>query len=180
MKGKVLIVDDDRDLRAILSALFEDEFQVMEADSGAALQKAFALEQPDVVVLDVKLPDADGLDLLPQLKKRWPDTEGIVLTGYDDVSMAVEAGKRGAYNFVTKPFENTKLLTDVRCALERKEQTAENSNLRRALETMSGTPSPVFQSAAMRDLVRTLARIAPTDVAALITAERRSANAGIA
>lgn len=171
MKGKVLIVDDDRDLRAILIALFEDEFQVSEADSGAALQKAFAVEQPDVVVLDVKLPDADGLELLPQLKKRWPDTEVIVLTGYDDVSMAVEAGKRGAYNFVTKPFENTKLLTDVRCALERKEQTAENSNLRRALETMSGTASPVFQSAAMRDLVRTVERIAPSDVAVLITGE---------
>src|SRR5260221_8436473 len=171
MKGKVLIVDDDRDLRAILGALFEDEFQVTEADSGAALQKAFSGDQPDVVVLDVKLPDADGLDLLPQLKKRWPDTEVIVLTGYDDVSMAVEAGKRGAYNFVTKPFENTKLMTDVRCALERKEQTAENSNLRRALETMSGTPSPVFQSAAMRDLIRTVERIAPSDVAVLITGE---------
>lgn len=171
MKGKVLIVDDDRDLRAILSALFEDEFQVSEADSGAALQKALSGEQPDVVVLDVKLPDADGLDLLPQVKKRWPDTEVIVLTGYDDVSMAVEAGKRGAYNFVTKPFENTKLQTDVRCALERKEQTAENSNLRRALETMSGTTSPVFQSAAMRDLVRTVERIAPSDVAVLITGE---------
>ncbi|HTL18500.1 MAG TPA: sigma-54 dependent transcriptional regulator [Patescibacteria group bacterium] len=171
MKGKVLIVDDDRDLRAILSALFEDEFQVSEADTGAALQKAFAAEQPDVVVLDVKLPDADGLELLPQLKKRWSDTEVIVLTGYDDVSMAVEAGKRGAYNFVTKPFENTKLLTDVRCAFERKEQTAENSNLRRALETMSGTASPVFQSAAMRDLVRTVERIAPSDVAVLITGE---------
>jgi len=171
MKGKVLIVDDDRDLRGILSALFEDEFQVTEADTGAALQKALGLEQPDVVVLDVKLPDADGLELLPQLKKRWPDTEVIVLTGYDDVSMAVEAGKRGAYNFVTKPFENTKLLTDVRCALERKEQTAENSNLRRALETMSGTASPVFQSAAMRDLVRTVERIAPSDVAVLITGE---------
>lgn len=171
MKGKVLIVDDDQDLRAILGALFEDEFQVMEAESAAALQKAFSGDQPDVVVLDVKLPDADGLDLLPQLKKRWPESEVIVLTGYDDVSMAVEAGKRGAYNFVTKPFENTKLLTDVRCAFERKEQTAENSSLRRALETMSGTTSPVFQSAAMRDLVRTVERIAPSDVAVLITGE---------
>ena len=171
MKGKVLIVDDDQDLRAILAALFEDEFQVMEAESAAALQKAFAAEQPDVVVLDVKLPDADGLDLLPQVKKRWPESEVIVLTGYDDVSMAVEAGKRGAYNFVTKPFENTKLLTDVRCAFERKEQTAENSSLRRALETMSGTTSPVFQSVAMRDLVRTVERIAPSDVAVLITGE---------
>lgn len=171
MKGKVLIVDDDQDLRAILGALFEDEFLVSEADSAAALQKAFSADQPDVVVLDVKLPDADGLDLLPQVKKRWPESEVIVLTGYDDVSMAVEAGKRGAYNFVTKPFENTKLLTDVRCAFERKEQTAENSSLRRALETMSGTTSPVFQSTAMRDLVRTIERIAPSDVAVLITGE---------
>ena len=96
MKGKVLIVDDDRDLRAILSALFEDEFQVSEADTGAALQKAFAAEQPDVVVLDVKLPDADGLDLLPQLKKRWSDTEVIVLTGYDDAALDGFAAKARA------------------------------------------------------------------------------------
>src|SRR6478609_8205763 len=143
MKGKVLIVDDDQDLRAILGALFEDEFQVTEAESAAALQKAFSAEQPDVVVLDVKLPDADGLDLLPQLKKRWPETEVIVLTGCDDVSMAVEAGKRGAYNFITKPFEHSKLLADIRCALDRRQQSAENGALRRALETISGAASPV-------------------------------------
>jgi CheY-like chemotaxis protein len=80
MKGKVLIVDDDRDLRAILSALFEDEFQVSEADTGAALQKALGSEQPDVVVLDVKLPDADGLDLIPQLLAENPNVVIIVVT----------------------------------------------------------------------------------------------------
>ena len=171
MKGKVLIVDDDRELRGVLSALFGDEFQVSEADNGAAVQRAFSLDQPDVVLLDVKLPDADGLELLPQVKKRWPETEVIVLTGYDDVGIALEAGRRGAYNFITKPFENTKLLTDVRCALERKEQNEENSTLRRALETMSGTTSPVFQSASLREVVRTVERIAPSDVAILITGE---------
>jgi len=171
MKGKVLIVDDDRDLRSVLSVLFEDEYQVAEAESGAALQKLLTADAPDVVLLDVKLPDADGLDLLPQLKKRWSETEVIVLTGYDDVSMAVEAGKRGAYNFITKPFENNKLLTDVRCALERKQQKEENSTLRRALETMSGAASPIFQSAVMREVVRTVERIAPSDVTVLITGE---------
>ncbi len=171
MKGKVLVVDDDRDLRSMLGALFEGEYQVAEAESGAALQKAFTEEQPDVVLLDVKLPDADGLELLPLLKKHWPETEVIVLTGYDDVSMAVEAGKRGAYNFVTKPFENTKLLADVKCALERKEQNEENSTLRRALETMSGTASPIFQSSSMREVVRTVERIGPKDVTVLITGE---------
>jgi DNA-binding NtrC family response regulator len=171
MKGKVLIVDDDPDLRAILRALFEDNYQVAEAQNGATVQQAMTQDQPDVVLLDVKLPDADGLELLPQLKKRWPDTEVIVLTGYDDTSMAVTAIKRGAYNFITKPFENTKLLTDVKCAVESKEQNEENGALRRALETMSGAASPIFQSTSMRDVVRTVERIAPSDVTVLITGE---------
>jgi DNA-binding NtrC family response regulator len=124
-----------------------------------------------VVLLDVKLPDADGLELLPQIKKRWPDTEVIVLTGHGTISMAVEAGRGGAYNFLAKPFENEKLLADVKCAVERKEQNQENSTLRRALETMSGTASPIFRSAAMQAVVRTIERIAPSDVTVLITGE---------
>jgi DNA-binding NtrC family response regulator len=124
-----------------------------------------------VVLLDVKLPDADGLELLPQIKKRWPDTEVIVLTGHGTISMAVEAGRGGAYNFLSKPFENEKLIADVKCAVERKEQNQENSTLRRALETMSGTASPIFRSAAMQDVVRTVERIAPSDVTILITGE---------
>ncbi len=85
--------------------------------------------------------------------------------------MAVEAGRGGAYNFLSKPFENEKLLADVKCAIERKQQNEENSTLRRALETMSGTASPIFHSAAMREVVRTVERIAPSDVAVLITGE---------
>jgi DNA-binding NtrC family response regulator len=85
--------------------------------------------------------------------------------------MAVEAGRGGAYNFLAKPFENEKLLADVKCAVERKEQNQENSTLRRALETMSGTASPIFRSAAMQEVVRTIERIAPSDVTVLITGE---------
>ena len=124
-----------------------------------------------MVLLDVKLPDADGLELLPQIKKRWPETEVIVLTGHGTISMAVEAGRGGAYNFLSKPFENEKLMADVKCAVERKEQNQENSTLRRALETMSGTASPIFRSAAMQEVVRTIERIAPSDVTVLITGE---------
>ena len=104
MKGKILIVDDEAALRKLLRDLFEDENVVTEADSKAALEKAFALEQPEVVLLDVKLPDGNGLDLLPTIKKRWPETQVIVLTGAPDddeaVSWAVEATKRGAFNFI--------------------------------------------------------------------------------
>jgi DNA-binding NtrC family response regulator len=177
MKGKVLIVDDDKDQCAVLTALLENDYQISTADSGAALQRALAQDQPDLVLLDVKLPDADGLDLLPQLRKRWPDTNVIVLTGApsdnEAVSWAVEAIKRGAFNFLRKnvQFDGEKLLADVQNAIESKRQNEETSTLRRALETMSGTPSPIFQSAAMRDVVRKIDRIAPSDVTVLITGE---------
>jgi len=171
MKAKVLIVDDEADIRDLLTAVLDNYYDVAEAGSAAALQKTFSQEQPDVILLDVKLPDAHGLDLLPQIKKRWPDTEVIVLSGQGTITMAVEAGRRGAFNFLSKPFENEKLLADVKCAIERKEQTEENSTLRRALETMSGTASPIFRSAAMQDVVRTVERVAPNDVTILITGE---------
>jgi DNA-binding NtrC family response regulator len=171
MKAKVLIVDDEKDLRDLLASVLEDHYDVALANNAAGLRQNFSQEAPDVVLLDVKLPDAHGLDLLPQIKKSWPETEVIVLSGHGTVSMAVEAGRRGAYNFLTKPFENEKLLADVKCAVERKQQSEENLTLRRALETMSGTASPVFRSQAMQEVVRTVERIAPSDVAVLITGE---------
>jgi DNA-binding NtrC family response regulator len=177
MKANILVVDDDNGIRTLLAeVLASNDYKVSEADSSAAVQKALTGEQPDVVVLDVKLgQDKDderaGLDLLPQIKKRWPDTEVIMLTGQGTVEMAMEAGRRGAYNFLSKPFETGKLLVDVKCALERKEQSQENSALRRALETMSGNTSPVFRSSVMQEVVRTVERVAPSEVPILITGE---------
>src|SRR5215471_6494335 len=177
MKANILVVDDDNGIRTLLAeVLASNDYKVSEADSSAAVQKALSGEQPDVVVLDVKLGqekkgERAGLDLLPQIKKRWPDTEVIMLTGQGTVEMAMEAGRRGAYNFLSKPFETGKLLVDVKCALERKEQSQENNALRRALETMSGNTSPVFRSNVMQEVVRTVERVAPSDVPILITGE---------
>jgi DNA-binding NtrC family response regulator len=171
MKSKVLIVDDDSAVRELLVAVLDGQYDATQADSSAALQKFFPLDPPDVVLLDVQLPDASGMDLLPQIKKNWPDTEVILLSGHGTITMAVEAGKRGAYNFLSKPFENEKLLADVKCAVERKEQNEENTAIRRALETMSGAASPVFRSASMQQVVRTVERLAPSDATVLITGE---------
>jgi len=179
MKGKILIVDDEEKWRNMFNDWLAGDYQVIQADSGGALQKALALEQPDIVLLDVNLRDANGLELLPTVKKRWPETEVIVVTGAakDDneaLSWAVEATKRGAFNFIRRSgegFDGAKFLADVGNAVERRQQTEETSLLRRALETMSGASSPIFQSAAMRDVVRTIERIAPSDVAVLITGE---------
>ncbi len=177
MKGKVLIVDDNRELRILLSELLRSDYEVSEVETGGELEKLFTAAQPDVVLLDVKLPDADGLELLPQVKKRWPDTEVIILTGapsdHEALSWAVEATKRGAFNFLRKgaQFDGQKLLADVKNAMEHKEQNAANSALLGALETMTGTTAPIFRSASMQTVVRTVERVAPSDVSILITGE---------
>jgi len=178
MSGKILIVDDQADYRKVLEGWLSTDYQIMQAENGAALQRAMTQEQPDVILLDIELGDANGLDLLPQLKKRWPETEVIVLTGapsndHEALSWAVEATKRGAFNFFRKEakFDGAKLLADVANAAQRRQQTEETSILRRALENMSGATSPVFQSSAMREVVRTVERIAVSDVSLLITGE---------
>jgi two-component system response regulator HydG len=171
MKGNILIVDDAADIRELLAAILREDYDVTEADSGAALKQLFTEIQPDVVLLDLKLPDADGLELLPSIKKQWPGTEVIVLTGNATFEAAVEATKKGAYHFLNKPFDTQGLLVTVERALEHKQQGEENSSLRRALSTMSGGSSPIFQSPQMQAVVRTVERVAPSDVSILITGE---------
>src|ERR1043165_9469615 len=96
MKGTILVVDDAADTRDLLSTVFRGIYEVNEAESRGALQHTFTKPQPDVVLLDIKLPDADGLDLLPQIKKQWPETEVVVLTGTATFEAAAEATTRGA------------------------------------------------------------------------------------
>ncbi len=167
-----MIVDDEEKIRFFVKTILEEDgFEVSEAADAAAVRLAQEGPQPDVVLLDLKLPDADGLVLLPQLKKKWPDSEVIVLTGYGSIEVAVEATKLGAYYFQQKPFDGSTLKLQVQRALEHKQINEENSALRRAIETMSGGASPVFQSPALKDVVRLVERVAPSDVSVLITGE---------
>src|SRR6202008_2797500 len=169
MKGHILLVDDAADIRELLAAVLRDTYTITEADTGAALKQAFSRTQPDIILLDIKLPDADGLDLLPQIKKQWPETEVIVLTGNATFEAAVEATKRGAYHFLNKPFDTQALLVTIERAIENRQQKEENNSLRRAISTMSGGSAPIFQSTALQSVVRTIERVAPSDVAILIT-----------
>jgi len=171
MKGKILIVDDEADLRAMLKSILEDDYAVTLAEDGAALQRLYTQDAPDVILLDLKLPDANGLDLLPQIKKTWPETEVIVLTGEATFEAAVQATKRGAYHFINKPFDTQALQVTIDRAIENRQQKEENNSLRRALSTMSGGSAPIFQSAALQNVVRTIERVAPNDVTILITGE---------
>src|SRR6476661_1269280 len=103
MKGTILVVDDASDIRELLVMVLQGTYDVNQAENGAALRKAFGETQPDVILLDLALGDADGLDLLPDIKKQWPETEVIVLTGNATYEAAVTATKRGAFQFQSKP-----------------------------------------------------------------------------
>ena len=172
MNAKILVVDDDEEVRQlVVTMLTADGFEVLQAADANALKEMFENSPPDVVLLDLKLPDADGMDLLPTLKKQWPETEVIVLTGFATLDAAIEATKRGAYYFAKKPFDHKSLRLSLERAIEHKQLTQETGSLRQALSTLSGGASPIFQSGSMKAVVRTVERVAPSDVSVLITGE---------
>jgi DNA-binding NtrC family response regulator len=125
-QGRILIVDDEEGMRDLLKAILGNDYQIAEADSGAALHKALDHEQPDVVLLDMKLPDANGLGLLPAIKRRWPATEVIILSGAPNgsgaLSWAAEAVKGGAFGCLSKSaeFSFPQVLACVSSAMERR------------------------------------------------------------
>jgi DNA-binding NtrC family response regulator len=124
------------------------------------LKDQYGRIQPDVVLLDYKLPDATGLDLLPVIKKEWPEAEVIMLTGHATYDVAVEAMKRGAFHFQEKPFDPESLLNLVKRALEI-----------RSLRDAISSANNIFASDSMKAVVRTVRRVAPSDVSLLITGE---------
>ncbi|HEY1719353.1 MAG TPA: sigma-54 dependent transcriptional regulator [Verrucomicrobiae bacterium] len=169
MNKQILIVEDDAEVRGILNDVLKDKYRIAEVDTGAALKKTLPGAAPDAVLLDLNLGDANGLELLPLIKKSWPETEVIVLTGNATVEAALEATKRGAFHFLSKPFEIANLQVTVERALEHKSLREEAIALRMALT--SGGISPIFHSPTMRAVLRTVERIAPSDVTILITGE---------
>jgi two-component system, NtrC family, response regulator HydG len=161
MKANILVVDDDVEIRELLNQVLQRaNFTVHQVKDGASLKEAYERVQADVVLLDFKLPDATGLDLLPTIKKVWPEAEVIMLTGHATYDVAVEATKRGAFHFQEKPFDPESLLNLIKRALEI-----------RTLRDAVSTASAIFQCEAMKTVVRTVRRVAPSDVSILITGE---------
>src|SRR6201999_1035135 len=104
MKAKVMVVDDSEEVRELIASLLKGNgYEPVQKANAAQLLASFNESQPDAILLDLQMPDGNGLDLLPQIKKQWPETEIIMLTGYASFDIAVEATKRGAYHVQSKP-----------------------------------------------------------------------------
>ena len=169
---RALIVDDDAEVRSLLTGvLTRGQMTVIEAASGREAMEALGRDEFDVVLVDVRLPDHSGLDILRWARGADIDTEFIVLTGQADVDTAVEAMRLGAYDFVAKPWKNVELLEVVRKAVEKKALRRENVVLREVITRRDGVPDIVGESGEIREVLSIIARVAASDSPVLVSGE---------
>ena len=169
---RVAVIEDDATLRRVLTKELTNSGFVARA-VGAAAQAADLIREfsPHVAVLDLKLPDGNGLDVLTEVRAIAPDLQVVVLTGHGAVPDAVEAMRRGAYDFLTKPTRLEVLEETLRRAAEKSELLLENRRLRRAAASHEDPYGIVGDSASMRELKRLISRIGPTEESVLIEGE---------
>jgi len=171
-KKHLLIVEDEEPLRqALAERLIEHGFEVEQAGSGEEALEQLADFAFDVVITDLRLPGVDGTRVLETALASYPDIIGIIVTGYGTVKDAVEAIKRGAADFVTKPFQFDELLHVVNSGLEARRLQSENAYLHEQLDQRFGLGSMVGKSAVMQALFQLIETIAPTTATVLITGD---------
>jgi DNA-binding NtrC family response regulator len=170
--AQILVIDDDKALRdACYQILSRQGYQVELAAS--ARQGLSLLERMsfDAILLDLVMPDMDGLEALKKIRALDPDVEVIIITGYGTIQSAVESIKAGAFHFLSKPFVPDDLRNLVTRALEKRRLDLENLYLRQELKSKADKGTMVYESESMARIMDMLARVAPTDSTVLITGE---------
>jgi DNA-binding NtrC family response regulator len=168
----VLLVEDEAPLReAVAEQLLDRGYQVEQADSGEAAVARLSDFAFDIIITDLRLPGLDGSTVLEAAVKLYPDIIAIVVTGYGTVKDAVEAIKRGAWDFVNKPFQIDELLHVLESALEQRRLRMENAYLRAQLEQRYSFAGIIGKSRAMAKLFHLLETVASTNSTILITGE---------
>ena len=174
---RVLVVDDEENLRHMLTVLLSREGYVVRAvPDGEAALKELEARAYDVVLADIRMPKMGGLELLEELKARAIPATVIMMSAYGTMETAIEAMKRGAYDYVSKPFKPDEIVLVLRKAEERERLYRENQLLRQALARSGGVseeslPGMIGHSAAMREVYRTVRKIAPFKTTVLLTGE---------
>lgn len=169
----VLYIEDDELVRrASVQSLQLAGFDVTGHASVESAARGISADFPGVIVSDIRLPGASGLDLLAQCHERAPDVPVILVTGHGDISMAVHAMRDGAYDFIEKPFASERLIETVRRALERRTLLLENHALRRELAGQNTiAPRIIGRSPVIEQVRRLIANVAPTDASVLINGD---------
>ena len=176
---RILIIDDERPILLTLEALLgRHGYQPETAATASYGLRALKTNPPAVVLLDLQLPDADGLQTLDQIKRDHPEVQVIILTAHDSLNNAIESIKRGAYHFISKPYAPEELLSLIEKALEKQSLLRETEKLRektqqleKRLEIAETRLAPVVKSKAMQEIKELIEAMAPSEANVLITGE---------
>lgn len=169
MSRSVLIVDDEQAIRQSLAGALTDEgYEVHLAESGTVALERVRSERPDLVLLDIWMPELDGIETLKRIRSDFPDVPVVMMSGHGTIETAVKATKLGAYDFIEKPLSLDRLLVVLQNAFVMQELSRENYALRRQVQhqkTLIGDSAPMRQ---LQDLIR---KVAPTTGSVLISGE---------
>ncbi|MGH7264387.1 MAG: sigma-54-dependent transcriptional regulator [Candidatus Rokuibacteriota bacterium] len=169
---RILVVDDEKGIRTTLSAILNDEgYRPIAAGSGPEALDRIGEEVPDLVILDIWLPEMDGIETLAELKRQWPELAVIMISGHGTIETAVKATKLGAYDFIEKPLSLEKTLLVIDRALEYSRLERENRLLRERIERAHEI---IGTSPAVTELRRQIATSAPTNGRVLVFGENGS------
>jgi len=170
--GSVLIIDDEAGIRESLHTLLEIEgYEVESAGTGKEGLARIAERPFDLILLDLALPDRNGLELLQDIRNQDPQLSVVMITAYGTVENAVRAMQSGATNFIQKPWDNEKLLADVRAAVARHRAEEENVQLKRALKQRYNFENIVGKSEVMLKILDLIAQVAPSRSTVLLQGE---------
>jgi DNA-binding NtrC family response regulator len=171
MPERILIVDDEKDMLALLRRMITEErdYEVITQSDPYRALEYFRAQPVQLVITDLKMPGMDGIALLEAIKKAQPKTAVIVLTAFATIETAVEATRKGAFDYITKPFRQERILLTVDKAMKWQEMVRENLALRQALAEREGFASLVGSSAIMRNIFERIRQVAPTMGTVLIT-----------
>lgn len=175
--SRILIVDDEKSVRETLREMLEYEgYEVVEADSGLQALDLFSQQSFDVVLCDIKMPGMDGMELLEKILQSY-DIPVIMISGHGTIDTAVDAIKKGAFDFIIKPFDLNRLLISIRNALDRSNLMEETKRLKSKLTKKYAL---IGESDVMKRLKTNIERIAPTDARVLIVGENGTGKENIA
>lgn len=169
MSQTILIIDDEKAIRRTLTDILSFEgFTIDEAADGAEGIKKIKENNYDCILCDIKMPKMDGMEVLTAAREEKPDIPFIMISGHGNIETAVEAVKKGAYDFISKPPDLNRLLITIRNAMDKKSLVAETKQLRKRI---SRGAEMIGDSEGMQKIKDTIAKVAPTDARVLVTGE---------
>lgn len=168
VKAKILVVDDDSSIRRTLTDILQfEQYEVDEAGDGVEAIVKIKRQTYDVIVMDIKMPKMDGMDAMERIQALSPDTPVVMISGHGNIDTAVEAVKKGAFDFIQKPPDLNRLLITIRNAMDKSTLITETKVLKKKVK--SGATKPMIgESTSIKHIMNTIDMVAPTDARVLV------------